>query len=433
MAVIGGSESSAQSTAAQTNSTPPGYTPIPIGPTVKFGVIGLGERGRDIIKNLALLPNTPITAVCDTYAASVRRASNEAPKAEKFDDYHALLASKEVDAVVVATPTHLHKQIVLDAFAAGKHVYCEAPLASSVEDAKAIASAAKAATKVVFQSGLQQRSHPQRLFLVPFIRGGCLGENAMARAQWHSKTSWRRSSSNPDHERDLNWRLDKATSLGLAGEIGIHQFDAVAWFMRERPSAVTGFGSLILWKDGRTVPDTVQLVFDFPQGGHLVYDATLCSSFEKAYEVYYGSDSTIMYRDEKAWLFKEVDAPLLGWEVYARKDQFYDETGIALVANATKQSAIGQSATANAFPYEPLYYALQAFTANVGMVVPEVKAYVDSYGDDLSALPETLAKLKTYPVAGWREGLDATLIAIKANEAVNAGQKVEIPSQLFEL
>ncbi|HWD20406.1 MAG TPA: Gfo/Idh/MocA family oxidoreductase [Verrucomicrobiae bacterium] len=430
MAMMGGTELKAQTSAPSTGGTV--YTEIPVGPTVKFGVIGLGEWGREILKTLALLPNAPVVALCDTYHASLQRSAKEAPKAEKFEDYQKLLASKDVEAVVIATPTHLHKQIVLDALAAGKHVYCEAPLATTVADAKAIAAAAKAAVKVVFQPGLQERSHPQRGFLVPFIRGGAMGQNIMARAQWHKKGSWRRSSTNAEHEEELNYRIGK-NGLGLAGELGVHQFDVTSWFLKSRPTAVTGFGSIMLWKDGRTAPDTVQAVFEYPEGVRTMYDASLCASFENAYEVYYGVDSTIMVRDEKAWLFKEVDAALLGWEVYARKDQFYTETGIALVANATKQSAIGQSATSNAFAYQPIYYALASFTNNVGIVAREVSSYTENYGDDLSGLPETLSHLKLQPAASWREGLDATVVAIKANEAILAQQKVAIDSQLFDL
>ena len=73
----------------------------------------------------------------------MNRAGDLVPKAEKFDDYHKLLAKPEVQAVIVATPTHLHRNIVLDALKAGKHVYCEAPLANTIADAKDIARAAQ--------------------------------------------------------------------------------------------------------------------------------------------------------------------------------------------------------------------------------------------------------------------------------------------------
>ena len=95
------------------------------------------------------------------------------------------------------------------------------------------------------------------------------------------------------------------------------------------------------WQDGRTVPDTTQSLIEFPNGENMLFDATLVSGFDAMYDLYFGSDSTIILRDNKAWMFKEVDAPQLGWEVYARKDKFYKETGIALLANATKLDAMG--------------------------------------------------------------------------------------------
>ena len=99
--------------------------------------------------------------------------------------------------------------------------------------------------------------------------------------------------------------------------------------------------------------------------------------------MYYGTESAVMVRDAKAWLFKEVGSEQLGWEVYARKDDFYTETGIALVANATKQAAIGTAATAgNTTPFTPLYYALEAFTANVGKLDETVNNIIAMFGDD---------------------------------------------------
>src|SRR5678809_1612923 len=103
-----------------------------------------------------------------------------------YTDYRKVLDSKDVQAVFIATPSHHHKEIALAALQAGKHVYCEAPLANSIEDARAIALAAKAVGKVqVFQSGLQLRCEPHRHFLLPFLRAGATGNPVMVRAQWH--------------------------------------------------------------------------------------------------------------------------------------------------------------------------------------------------------------------------------------------------------
>src|SRR5256714_5906689 len=119
---------------------------------VKCAVIGLGSWGREIIATLSRLKTAQLVAVCDTYPASLKRAANSAPNAKGLDDYRKILDDKEVQAVIVATPTHQHRDITIAALQAGKHVYCEAPLANNIEDAKTIALAAKAAHRQVFQA-----------------------------------------------------------------------------------------------------------------------------------------------------------------------------------------------------------------------------------------------------------------------------------------
>jgi predicted dehydrogenase len=427
MAMMGGVELRAEDAPKPAASGEKPATEIPVGPPVKYGVIGLGSWGREILGELARLPNAPVLAICDTRKAAFRRAADIAPKAEQFKDYQSLLASPNVEAVVIATPTPEHREMALAALQAGKHLYCEAPLANTIEDAKAIARAARDATKVVFQPGLQERSHPHRHFVLPYIRSGVLGENIMVRAQSHQNKSW----------ESTPWRLDKATSTGLMGEVAIHQIDAVTWFLRARPTAITGFGSLLCRKGDGEIADTVQGVFEYPGDVRFMYDATLCNSFDKDYEMYYGTQSAIMVRDAKGWLFYESNAELGGWVVYARKDTFYEETGIALMADATKQTTIGTSATAGnaTAPFTPLHYALEAFTSNVGLIAPAVKDFVDLFGDsDPKGLAEARKAVKLYGhAANWQDGLDATILAIKANEAVVARKKITLEKELFDI
>ncbi len=428
----------------------------PAGPKVKCAVIGLGAWGREILDQLGRLPQADIAAICDNYAPMLRRSATKAPGAAQVEDYKAVLDNKDIQVVIVATPSHQHKDIALAALQAGKHVYCEAPLANSIEDARAIALAAKNALGKVFQAGLQMRCDPQRHWLIPFIRSGALGKPVMGRAQWHKKQSWRFASPNAEHEKALNWRLSKATSSGLAGEIAIHQLDQAGWFfLNAQPVALTGYGTAALWNDGRDVPDTVQLLVEYPGGVRLIYDCTLANSFDTDYEMYYGSDAAVMLRGNptNAWMFKEVDSPLLGWEVYARKDAFYKETGIALVAGASKQTALGENAAdQSAFPFPTLYYALEAFLANcaeTSAAVEDFKAAFDV--NDKAALanylatslkrptvsdanPTTLAKTSvTQNAPRFDVGYAATVLALKANEAITKGTRIELKKEWFEL
>jgi predicted dehydrogenase len=422
---------------AQDAAQPAAATALPTAPPVNCAVIGCGTWGREILQTLSRMPNAPVVAICDHYEAFLRRSAELAPKAEQFTDYKKLLAHKDVKGVIVATPSHQHKQIVLDALAAGKHVYCEAPLAHTVEDARAIAAAAKASVKTYFQAGLQMRSHPHRHFVLGFVRSGAGGKAVAARAQWNRKQSWRRTSPSPEREKEINWRLSRKTSPGLIGEVGIHSVDLVSWFADKVPLAVTGFGGVNQWKDGRDVPDTVQAVFEFPEGMNLMYEATLANSFDADYELFYGSDSAIMLRDNSGWMFKEADAPLLGWEVYARKDNFFKNEGIALIANASKTAAQGKKADEDATTELPAhYYSLEAFITNTGMHDAAVEDFISGFGDtDKAALAAYVAdatKAKA-PAAGWLEGYQSTVLALKANESVLTGKKITITKESLEV
>ncbi len=386
---------------------PDGVPPTPVG----CAVIGLGEQGRELLTALQYVPGANLVWVCDTYEQSHKKALELFPKARAATDYKQVLDDKAVQAVWVATPSHLHKQIVLDALAAGKHVYCEAPLAHTLDDARAIAQAAKAASpRLIFHTGLQQRTNPQHNHVLQFVRTGALANVAACRSQWHKKTSWRRKAPTDARQTALNWRLQRETSPGLMGEIGIHQADVTNWFLKGVPTAVSGFGGTLAWNDGRNVPDTVQTIFEYPNNVHLSYDATLANSFDGAYELFQGTDAAVLLRDGRAWMFKEADAPALGWEVYAYKEKLGDETGIALVADATKLLAAGKEPGKNR-ETDPtkgaLYYAADVFLSGVRSGKPTV--------------------------CGPVEGFNATVTALKANEAVLTASRVVLTPDMFTI
>jgi hypothetical protein len=133
-------------------------------------------------------------------------------------------------------------------------------------------------------------------------------------------------------------------------------------------------------------------------------------------------------------MFKEVDSPLLGWEVYARKDAFYKETGIALVAGGSKQTALEDKPAEEAAPFPPLYYALQAFLGNCPETTAAVEDFAATYDPkDKAGLAQHLATIKFRSAASYQDGYVATVLAIKANEAVVKGERIAIKPEWYEL
>jgi len=428
MSMLGGMEMNAPAQDAPAEPKPAAFK-------VNVGVIGLGPWGREITHTLLKIPEANVVALCDTYPAMLRRMRRYSRDSKKLENYKELLADESIQAVCIATGSHEHKQIVIDALKAGKHVYCEAPLAHTIEDAREIAKAARESYAQVFQAGLNYRSDPQRHFILDFFWSGAGGNTVMSRAQWHKKTSWRYTSPNADRIKQINWRLNKDLSPGLVGEKGIQQIDNNSWFLKSLPKAVTGFGAIEHWKDGRTVPDTIQAIFEYPEKGNFIFHSTLANSFDADYEMIYGTFAAIMMRGKKAWMFKEVDSPLLGWEVYAKKDTFHQETGIALVANATKLvAARDQDVKDEQYTNTPLSHSMGAFLHNANEVGNAVKNFKETFGFlDKDSVIDYMKSLNLKPAAGFQEGFEATVTVLKANEAILNKTRIEYKPEWFKV
>ena len=381
----------------------------PVSPAVQIAVIGLGQWGKEILSSLSRLPSAQVAAICDSYEPALKKAREIAPKAHFIGDYRKLLESADVEAVVISTPSHQHKEIALACIQAGKHVYCEAPLATTVEDARAIAFGAQQSPKLKFQAGLQGRSNALYNHISKFVKSGALGTTVQVTAQWNKKQSWRRMAPTPERENELNWRLSSKTSGGLVGENGVHQLDLAIWFLKSFPTAACGMGTIVNWKDGRDVPDTVQAIIEFPNSVRMIYSSTLASSFSDSFTLFQGSNSSLIMREKLGWMVKEADSPLLGWEVYARKEQVHNESGIAMVADATKILEAGKEPGREAVSatQDALTLALDSFARSVR-------------GDSRVA-------------CGPVEGYQATVAAIKANEAIAGGSKIVFDKSSFEL
>jgi predicted dehydrogenase len=386
------------------------YDDPPPGPPVRFGVVGIGQWGREILASLARLQSADVKVICDYYEPYLKRGLEIAPKAQPVADYRRVIESPDVEAVVLATPSHLHREIALASLQAGKHLYCEAPLASNIEDARAIALAALQNNKLVFQAGLQGRSNGLYKHVIQFVKSGVLGTPVQVIAQWNKKQSWRRAAPAPERERELNWRLSSKTSAGLTGEIGVHHLDLINWYLNRLPSSASGSGGVLNWDDGRDVPDTIQCVLEYPKRISAVFSSTLASSFSGSFTLFQGSNASLMMREKRGWMIKEADSALLGWEVYARKESVNNEMGICMVADATKLLDVGKEPGKDGsteLAEEPLQQAIESFCRSI----------------------RTGSKVSCGPL----EGFQAAVTAIKANEAVMTGSKIAYDKAWFEL
>jgi len=155
---------------------------------VTVGVIGVGGMGTGDMGDLLWTPDAQVVAVCDVdreHAAEAKRLASEFYAAtdksgtftgiEAYNDFQELLARDDIDAVLIGTPDHWHALISIAAMEAGKDVYCEKPLALTIEEGRAIARAAERYGRV-FQHGTQLRSHSQVRHIIEIVRNGVVGD-----------------------------------------------------------------------------------------------------------------------------------------------------------------------------------------------------------------------------------------------------------------
>lgn len=258
---------------------------------VRVGHIGTGTRGWSLIRGTGKSDSAKVVAVCDVYQGHVKRgveaARNDGVKT--YGDYRELLADKDVEAVVIATPDHWHEQMVLDAVAAGKAVYCEKGLTMSVDSAKRMRAAVKKAG-TIFQLGHQGRQLPAYEAAGELIRRGEIGPVTLIKTgrYFNSKPNqipwrwygWYSEFKRPDPKQviaDLDWEkwLGPAPPIdfnerhfwhwrcywpygtGQAGDLLSHELDQVqctlGWGI---PDTCMCMGHNAHYHDDREVPDT---------------------------------------------------------------------------------------------------------------------------------------------------------------------------------
>lgn len=184
---------------------------------IKVGLIGAGTMGRVHGSALRRLQNAQLKAVCDLRLEKAQQVAG--PEVQAVTDYQAILDDPEIDVVDVCLPTHLHKEVVAAAARAGKHVFCEKPIALNLKDAQEMIDACKKAG-VKLGIGHVVRFFPDYYRVKDVLASGRIGEPKAVRT-FHggSFPSW----------SDDNWYADYSKSGGPIVDLIIHDFDFLLW------------------------------------------------------------------------------------------------------------------------------------------------------------------------------------------------------------
>lgn len=288
---------------------------------VRLGLIGAGSRGTGVMGNFQKA-GTEVVAVCDVYAAMVDRAQQKAPGAKGFSDHHKLLDLQDVDAVLIATPDHWHSRIAIDALNAGKDVYVEKPLTLKIEEGPEIVKAARVNERVC-QVGMQQRSGPHYLEAkAKYVDSGKLGKVTLARTWWHGNTYHLRNAPESlqslptnldwahflgpvkwreyDPQQFYNWRAYLDFGGGQVTDLFTHWIDVVHMMLnRDNPTDAAAIGGVYHYKDGRTAPDTINVLLGYGGDFTATFEATLAPGVRGAAIEICGTEGRLWISREK--------------------------------------------------------------------------------------------------------------------------------------
>jgi predicted dehydrogenase len=265
---------------------------------VQVGLVGAGDRGRHDTANFVKTGKASVTAICDIFGNNIDLAKTQWPSATTTTDHRKLLESKDVDVAVIGVPDHWHAVIAIDALRAGKDVYVEKPLTLKIDEGPEIVKAARVNDRVC-QVGMQQRSGKHYIEAKQqYIDTGKLGNITLARTWWHGNgyhlrkapASLQQKPSNLDWAHFLgplkwrdwdpqqywNWRAYLDFGGGQVTDLFTHWIDVVHMFLgQDIPISAQAAGGVYNYKDGRTAPDTINVLLEYPKNLTATFEATL--------------------------------------------------------------------------------------------------------------------------------------------------------------
>jgi predicted dehydrogenase len=255
---------------------------------IRFGIVGVGMEGSDLLTKAISLPGVECAAACDLYDGRHELAREIVGKPIPVTRrYQELLDDRNIDAIIVAVPDHWHKQVVVDAIAAGKDVYCEKPFSHNPADGLAMVAAAAKSDRIV-QVGAQRTSSVLCAKAKELYDSGAIGKLNLVEATlgrndptgaWEYPPPPDLSPQNLDWDTWLGtapkkpfdpltfarWRCWKEYGTGVAGDLLVHLISGMQCVLgiNEIPKRVSAFGGIYRWNDGRNTPDVHPVLFEY--------------------------------------------------------------------------------------------------------------------------------------------------------------------------
>ncbi len=377
---------------------------------IRIGMVGTGNRGRELLRELVSIDNVDIAAICDDYAPHLDEGRRIAgSKTKSYGEFEAMLVATDLDALIIATPLHLHYPMCKSAIERGIAVYCESAMGHSIDEARQLTTFVEQ-HNAVFQLGLQRRANAVYEQAEAMVRTGMLGTITAIKCQWHLNSDGNhplpvsREHANHDRlDRQLNWQHYWASSQGLMAEYGSHQLDVVNRLLGVAPTRVIGMGGVDYWRDGRETYDNVFCTYEYnvPDAGEgqsqtvrATYSAIQSNAHEGVSELIMGTKGTLLL------------SPKMGL--------FYTEQS----DSARDIPVDGRSGATKHEPGSP--WAHRGKSMQITSTADDTRASLVSFVDAARSGDRNT-------VCNARTGLENTATVLIANDAIRTGNAVEFP------
>ncbi len=262
---------------------------VPPSERVRLGIIGIGMQGSGLLPAALTLPGVECVGAADLYDGrhTLAKEITGNPNLPVTRHYKELLDRKDIDCLIAAVPDHWHMRVVVDACNAGKDIYCEKPMSHTAEQGFHMVEAMQKNNRIV-QIGSQRVSSVLCAKAREMYKSGAIGdvelvELSMGRnsptGAWQYPPPPDLSPQNLDWDTWLNdapkipfnpirfarWRCWKEYGTGVGGDLMVHLLSGMLYTLgwNEPPRSASALGGIFRWKDGRNMPDTHTVLFDY--------------------------------------------------------------------------------------------------------------------------------------------------------------------------
>ena len=305
--------------------------------TVRVSVMGVHSRGKALAKNFARQKGCDVLHICDVDSRTIPICQEEVAKVQDlktkgFGDFRKSLESKEIDAMVIATPDHWHAPAALMAVQAGKHVYLEKPSSHNPAEGEILVKATEKYNRVI-QLGTQRRSFPVVIEGIKKIQDGIIGRPYFGRCwyannrgtigtgkavpvpEWLNWDLWQGPAPRKEYKDNIvhyNWHWRWIWGTGEALNNGTHVVDLLRWgFNVDYPTRVSSDGGRYRYEDDWQTPDTQVITIDFNDKVTMSWEGRSCNGMPEmktgAGAIFYGEKGSVFFPGGNDYTVYDLD------------------------------------------------------------------------------------------------------------------------------